>query len=209
MKKYLVLFFAFFIICMPSFAAKLKNLPYKNIKDGKGVKCTENGMWTDDVSKKDKTRLVKNGSVLNYVDGTISYDTGCSYLFVKDGKLYGYSSFYTKFFEFTPADSQISMRELSGDEVKSLFGKFKIIKISDFSEYTNSYVFTREKRKTPVMVLNDTEEPMPNYVFSTNSVKMDRYKIGNAIRIKRDGMIQFSTYNEDSKSLPWFILLVR
>ena len=59
MKKYFVLLFAFLIICTPSFASKLKNLPYKNIKDGKGIKYNESGAWTGDVSKKDKTRLVK------------------------------------------------------------------------------------------------------------------------------------------------------
>ena len=209
MKKYVVLFFALLIICAPSFSYGVKKLPYQNIKDGKGVKFNETGAWINKVSKRDSARLVRNGSFLNSADGENFYDTGCSYLFIKDGKLYGYSPFYTKYFELTLSDSRISKRELEISEVKSLFEKFKIIKISDFSEYTNSYTFTREKRKTPIIVLNDTEEVMPNYVFSTNSAKLDRYNTGNAIRVKKNGMIQFATANEDSKSLPWFILLVR
>ena len=193
MKRYLVLILAFFIICTPSFASKLKELPYKNIDEGKGIKYTDAGIWTDKAGKRDSARLVRNGSLLNSADGSISYDTGCSYLFINNGNLFGYSPIYTKYFELSFSKEQISKRELTVDEVGALFEKFKIIKVSDFSEYTNAYKFTREKRKIPVMVLNDTEEAMPSYVFSTNNAKIDRYITGNAILIKRGGMLQFST----------------
>lgn len=209
MKKYLILCFALLIICAPAFASGLKKMPYQNIKDGNGVKYTEAGIWTNEVRKKDSARLVRNGSLLNSAGGANSYDTECSYLFIKDGKLFGYSPLYTKFYELMLSDSNLCKRELETSEVRELFDKFKVIKTSSFSEYTNAYKYTKDRKNTRVIILNDTQEALCNYGFSTYNAKISRYIINNAIKIRRVGMIQFSPSEDETKSLPWFILLVR
>ena len=39
--------------------------------------------------------------------------------------------------------------------------------------------------------------------------KFDEYELRGFINIKKKGMIQFSRFGENTKSYPWYVLLIR
>lgn len=208
MKKLLFIIFAFLIIFPIAQASEYKQLPYKNIKDGSKLLVTESEIWTDKVKKNDPG-IIKDKSLL-YINGEENaYDTDCGYLFIYNGHLLGYSASDLKFYEFVSYKGSITKQELESAQVATVFNDFRIINISDFSEYTN--VFTLKKFRNPekIMILNDTERTFQDYEFTSHNAKFDSYNINNAISITKKGLIQFSKSGEITKYSPWFVILVR
>ena len=103
----------------------------------------------------------------------------------------------------------LTPRPLIEDEVKALFPKYKIVKISDFDTGTNSLKIKKLGKKMKLLILNDTDKFFYNYAFTTNNAKYDLYELKGFIDIRQKGLIQFSRFGENSKNSNWFVLLVR
>ena len=196
-------------------AAEFKEIPYKNLKIN--AKISYDGInWSDKVGRKDKSFYVKQK-----LEGSDSYtefyspvenksfSTGCQYEFIHKGSLIGYSNYEMKFFEFIIKDGMLTPRPLIEDEVKALFPKYKIVKISDFDTGTNSLKIKKHGKKMKLLMLNDTDKFFYNYAFTTNNAKYDLYELKGFIDIRQKGLIQFSRFGENSKNSNWFVLLVR
>jgi len=193
-------------ICSSALANEIKQLPYANIKEGEKVCTAEGNNWSDKCKKTSADFFVRTADVFYSDKLNISFCTECSYVFVTKGRLIGYSPEYMKFYEFEPKETQVTQRELFPDEVQSLFKNFKVIKISDFSDKTNSYRFKKSHNQS-IILLNDTDKNFGNYSFTTHNARFVPYTINNAIDITKSGMIQFSRFGDNTKISPWFILL--
>lgn len=208
MKKFILIVFLCFI-CLSVSASEVKNLPYKNIKENGKIAITESGTWSQKVNRKDVRNFVRQGNLLKRQDNSLNIDTKCNYLFLIDGKLYGYSDLYMRFFNFVPLNGKISIKELDINDVSSLFKDFHVIALSEFSKSTNVFKIKKTRHEEKVMLINDTHERLDNYVFTTNNAKIEHYNINNTIGVTKAGMIQFSQKDGNEKNAPWFILLVR
>lgn len=140
-------------------------------------------------------------------NGEFLFSTGTQYEFINNGSLIGYSNHDLKFYEFTMNDEILEQRELSIDEVQNLYPKYEIIKISDFSNNTNSLKVKKGKGK--FLLLNDTDRYFYHYGFTSNNAKFKQSPLKGFIEVKKSGMIQFSHFGDNTKANPWFILLVR
>ena len=197
------------------YAYNMESIEYKNINDGAKVAYTS-GLWTIKFDKKTTPYYIKkisagSGSYSEFYnpDGDFVFSTGCQYEFILNGKLYGYSNYDLKFYEFTFNNDILEQRELAQDEVHALFDKYEIIKISDFTASTNSLKIKKKFGKFKVIILNDTDRYFYNYGYSSNNAKFKTYPLKGFLCITKPGMIQFSHFGDNSKEFPWFILLVR
>ncbi len=196
-------------------AADFLNIPYKNIKEEEKIKF-ENDSWTDKVSRRDNDYIIKfiSDGTGNYSEfysskGNLYFTTGCQYEFVYKGDLIGYSNQDLKFYDFRLNGNELIKRELTETEVQALFPDFKIIKISEFSQSTNSLKVKKEGVNFKVILLNDTDRYFYHYSFTTGNSKFETYPLKGFLNIKKRGMIQFSHFGDNTKNTPWFILLVR
>ena len=209
MLKKLLGFIFVFGICISVSASDVKDMPYKNLKDGQKINIAESQTWSTKVKRKDSGWFIKRGSELFSNDEALSFDTGCDYIFINNGNLYGYSENDLKFYEISYTDSDFFRTELDFDEVSTMFKDFRVILISDFTVSTNVFKFKKTRGEEKIMLLNDTNIDFSDYVFTTNKAQFSNYTINNAICITKGGLIQFSKNGEDGKDSPWFILLVR
>ena len=214
MKK---IFYILFAMCLGlSVGAEgLQSIPYKNIKEETKLKVFED-TWTSKVERKDTDYFIKfisdgTGSYSEFYnsDGSFDFNTGCQYEFIYKGDLIGYSNQDLKFYDFTLADGELTRRELSLEEVQTLFPDYKIIKISEFSPNTNSLKIKKEKLNFKIIVLNDTDRNFYHYSFSSGNAKFKTYPLAGFIDVKKKGMIQFSHFGENTDNFPWYILLIR
>lgn len=206
---YLLAFSTFTILSIN--ATTFGEIDYKNIKDNAKI-VESSGIWTQKVDKKTNDYIVKKISSgrLNYSEfyskqGDFLFSTGTQYEFIYKGSLIGYSNSELKFYEFTMNDGILKQRELEVVEVAELFPKYKILKMSEFGE-TNS---KKIKKKTKLILLNDTDRIFDNYGFTTNNSKFALYPLKGFINIEKKGMIQFSRFGENTKNYPWFVILAR
>lgn len=212
MKKIFLTLFLLIGICLSSYA---NDIPYKNIKDGDSIVNYEEGTWGIANKKRDiyYTKKVSSGtgsfSEFYTPEGEFVFSTGCNYEFIVDGKLYGYSNSELKFYEFSLPCGILEQRELSEDEIKSLFKDFKIVKISEFTTSTNSLRLKKDRRHYKTILLNDTDRYFYHYGFTSNNAKFNTYPLRGFLDITKKGMIQFSHFGDNTKENPWFILLVR
>ena len=203
------------IITLPVNADGLETIRYKNIKEGSKI-INVNEQWSNKVNNKNadffiKQKLQGTENFTEYYSpqNNISFSTGTQYEFLLNGKLYGYSNYELKFYEFSLFNNTLHSRELDEYEVRTLFPERKQIKISDFSPNTSSFKIKKPFGKLKLIVLNDTDNFFYNYSFYTNNSKFKNYNLKGFIDITKRGMIQFSRFGENSKKAPWYILLVR
>ena len=203
------------LFCISVNASDFKQIKYKNIKEGDKILYT-NSSWSTKIPRKNndffvKQKLLGTENFTEYYSpqNNISFSTGTQYEFIKKGKLYGYSNYEMKFFEFDIKNNLISAKELDEYEVRTLFPERKQVKISDFKQSTNSYKIKKHLGKLKLIVLNDTDNYFYNYGFSTNNSKIQNYELKGFIDVTKKGMIQLSRFGENSKNSPWYILLVR
>lgn len=215
MKKILLSFFIMTVFCTMANAAQDLTVRYKNIKEGAKICVSEDGtVWT--ANKKSANCFEKrisdgtgNYSEFYSPENEFKFSTGCQYEFINKGSLIGYSNFDLKFYEFTFKDNELQQRELTTDEVQELFKGYKIVKISDFSESTNSLKLKKHRGDFKLILLNDTDKYFYHYGFSTNNAKFETYQLKGFLNITKKGMIQFSHFGDNTKENPWYILLVR
>lgn len=212
MKK---LFLTVILLLCLDLSVLAENIQYKNIQPNEGIKFSENGQWSI-AKRKDTnyfTKKVSDGSG-NYSEfynpqGEFVFSTGCQYEFIYQGNLIGYSNHELKFYEFTMENEILTQRELSEEEVQTLFKDFKIIKLSEFSTSTNSLRLKKDKKHYKIMLWNDTDRYLYHYGFTSNNAKFETYPLRGFLDITKKGMIQFSHFGDNTKENPWFILLVR
>lgn len=195
-------------------ASEFQDIDYKNLKDNTKIKI-ENGIWSNKVNKKSVDYYTKksSGGALNYSefyshDNIFLFSTGTQYEFINKGRLIGYSNTDLKFYEFDIKEGMLIQRELLEDEVQELFPKYKIIKISQFSD-TNSLKLKKHRNDLKIILYNDTDRIFNNYWFYSNNSKFKPYKLKGFIDITQKGMIQFSRFGDNSKKYPWFVILIR
>ena len=202
-------------LSLSTFASDTLNIPYKNLK--KNAKITYNeelDSWSTKVNKHSPDVFVKNISDNNtseylYPDETLAFSTNCNYEFLNGKDLIGYSNSDLKFYDFAFLNGELTKRELTEEEIQTLFPNFKIIKISEFSPKTSSLKIKKHNLSEKIIILNDTDKIFENYTFTSGNTKINIYELAGFIEIRKKGMIQFSHFGENTKSTPWFILLVR
>ena len=202
-------------LSLSTFASDTLNIPYKNLK--KNAKITYNeelDSWSTKVNKHSPDVFVKNISDNNtseylYHDETLAFSTNCNYEFLNGKDLIGYSNSDLKFYDFAFLNGELTKRELTEEEIQTLFPNFKIIKISEFSPKTSSLKIKKHNLSEKIIILNDTDKNFENYTFTSGNTKINIYELAGFIEIRKKGMIQFSHFGENTKSTPWFILLVR
>lgn len=202
-------------LSLSTFASDTLNIPYKNLK--KNAKITYNeelDSWSTKVNKHSPDVFVKNISDNNtseylYPDETLAFSTNCNYEFLNGKDLIGYSNSDLKFYDFAFLNGELTKRELTEEEIQTLFTNFKIIKISEFSPKTSSLKIKKHNLSEKIIILNDTDKNFENYTFTSGNAKINIYELAGFIEIRKKGMIQFSHFGENTKSTPWFILLVR
>lgn len=214
-KKIFLAFIITFGMGFPVFASDMESIHYKNLKDGAKIAFV-NGSWTTKIKKKTTPFYTKkisdgSGSYSEFYnrEGVFVFSTGCQYEFILSGKLYGYSNYDLKFYEFTFKDDILEQRTLNQEEVHDLFPEYRIVKISDFAASTNSLKIKKRHKRFKVIILNDTDRFFYNYAYATNNAKFKTYPLKGFLCITKKGMIQFSHFGDNSKEFPWFILLVR
>lgn len=202
-------------LSLSTFASDTLNIPYKNLK--KNAKITYNeelDCWSTKVNKHSPDVFVKNISDNNtseylYPDETLAFSTNCNYEFLNGKDLIGYSNSDLKFYDFAFLNGELTKRELTEEEIQTLFPNFKIIKISEFSPNTNSLKIKKHGHNEKIILLNDTEKTFDNYTFTTGNAKFNTYDLAGFVEITKKGMIQFSHFGENTHATPWFILLLR
>lgn len=207
MKKLLLLFLLFNILLCAD-ASEVRQLPYKDIKNDSKIMYTTSGGWTNKVKRKDSC-YIRNGQTFQSNNDLITFDTGCDYLFITDGRLIGFSNDELKLYEFVYDNESIKKSELDQIEAASVFREFHVIPVSEFSTYTNVCKLKKRRHEEKYLILNDTDTLFENYGFTTNNAKIETYPISGAVCVIKKGLIQFSKSGDDTKNSPWFILLVR
>lgn len=216
MKIKLFICLALLNCSLQAYASDLLKIEYKNIKNNEKI-FYDGTNWTNKVSRKNTEYFQKRSSEYesNYSDyfapssGKI-FSTGTGYEFINRGRLIGYSNYDLKFYEYElDKDLNLFCRELTAGEVEELFPKYKVVRISDFSQKTNGLKIKRGSKNLKLILLNDTDRFFYNYSFTTNNSKFDEYEIKGFLCIKKNGMIQFSKFGENTKNTPWYVLLIR
>ncbi len=215
MKRILFTLVLFLGISLSAIATDLEKAPYKNINEGEKITYTEEGHWvlTNKKSKEYFTKQISSGtgsySEFYSPEGEFLFSTGCTYEFIYEGNLIGYSNHDLKFYQFWMVDGILQRNELTFEEIESMFKDFKIVKISDFSSSTNSLKLKKDKKHFKILLWNDTDRYFYHYGFTSNNAKFNRYPIKGMLDITKKGMIQFSHFGDNTKENPWFIILVR
>lgn len=203
-KNLIVIFL--FMLTLPAYAG-MKNFPYKELPEGGKAAVSSDGVWSLKVSKKTPF-YKKSDTLLIFSDTDTSFNTDCNFIFMDKGRLLGYSQNDLKFYEIKSENGILQKDELPQDEVSLLFKDFKIVGLSEFTKTTNVYKY-EYKHSPDILLYNDTGETFGNYTFSTGNSKIDTYPINSMLKIKKKGMIQFSSADADSKNSPWYVILAR
>ena len=212
MKNLLV---SFIILAAATLSVSAADIQYKNLKEKSKISYnSELDKWSLKKNGDDyyvKTISVGSGSYSEFLnpDESFAFSTDCNYEFIYKGDLIGYSNQDLKFYDFAIIDGELTKRELTQDEVQSLFPDYKIIKISEFSPNTNSLKLKKHGHPQKTIILNDTDKTFYHYTFTSGNSKFQTYPLAGFIDISKKGMIQFSHFGDNTKDNPWFILLVR
>lgn len=212
LKKILLSFLT--IIFIPAVFAEEK-INYKNLKHNEKISYSS-GIWSKKINRKNNNFFIKkvpdgNTHFTEFYtpEGDFAFSTATQYEFIYKNSLIGYSNFDLKFYEYSLKNNILEQRELTIDEVRDLFPKYKILKVSEFSKNTNSIKFKKGFGTLKTLILNDTDSYFYNYGFTTHNSKFEKYNLTGFLDIKKDGMIQFSAFGENTKNKPWYILLIR
>ncbi len=215
MKKVLLLIISAFILTIPAFASLKSPIKYKNIKLKSKISYNSQlDSWKDKVSKTDEFFIKFNNlsdGKFAYIDksGELAFETDCDYEFINNGKFICYSNSDLMFYQLSYADNKISKIKLTEEEIQQIIPEYRIIKISEFSSLTNSLKIKKHFSDLYIFIMNDTEKTFEGYEFTSGNSKLKQYSLNGFARIDKSGMIQFAPTNDETKTNPWYILLVR
>lgn len=209
----LLIIFSFFNVL--SYGKDFKTIQYKNIAENEKINCIE-GIWTNKIPKKSEFYLVKKTAENHpyYTEfyspnGDFLFSPESHYEFINDGKLYIYSNNDLNFYELIVNDGNITKNILTEEEIKALFPDFKIIRLTDFSTGTNSLKIKKDRKNLKLILINNTNNFLENFDFTTNNSDFERYQLKGIINITKKGLIQFSPKNSELNQKNWYILLIR
>lgn len=206
------LLFIGFIV--PAFAGDIPGFKYKDI----GLKSkisysTSTGKWSEHVNKGDKY-FVKSkgfGKYFDYLDEnkSFAFSTDCEYEFIAGDLFIGYSNKDMKFYNFSLFNGKLVKRELSQDEMQSLLPEYKVIKMSEFSQNTNSIKVKKGRGDLKILLINDTNKNFSSYTFTSGNAEIETYPMNGILKISSTGMVQFASRLGTSSENPWYVILVR
>lgn len=214
MKKFILLFLllvTFSISC--SYASDIPGFKYKNIKEKSKISydfTTEK--WIN--GKKSDMYFIKTpgfGDFSDYLspNGDFSFTTNCEYEFIANGRLIGYSNRDLTFYEFLYINNSLEKIPLIEEDIQKLLPDYTILKLSNFSPFTNSIKIKKPSGNLKILLYNDINKTFDDYTFSTGNSKIETTPILGIIIISHRGMIQFSKDGENSIQNPWYVILVR
>ena len=211
MKKILFAFLALLLSLTIVSANEIPGMKYKNIKPKSKIMYSENG-WTS--AKKSDNYLIKTEGFGNYSDyldkeGNYAFTTNCDYEFLYDKKFAGYSNKDFKFYEFSYNDGVLTKQPIPEEEIKNILSGYKIIKLSEFSPYTNSIKIKKGFGELRLLIVNDIDIDMDGYHFTSGNTKFKTYNIAGIVTITSAGMLQLSKDSSESSQIPWFVILIR
>lgn len=217
MKKLILSLLFIFGLNLVAYSDEAASIQYKNLKEKSKITYNvEFDKWSDDVKRKEQNYYIKtisagSGSYSEFLnpDETFAFSTESNYEFIHNGNLIGYSNQDLKFYEYTFINGELIKNELSEEEIKNLFPDHKIIRISDFSETTNSLKIKKQKHILKLILLNDTDRNFYHYSFTSGNAKIKRYPISGFVDVSKKGMIQFSHFGDNTEETPWYIILIR
>ena len=213
MKKIFIIFVLFFVI-QAVMAESLCEIKYKNLPYN--TKLTYlNNVWGTKNVRNDRLYYKKIKNLKSFKTELVSSKNNVHFLlnsdyeFIVDGRLVGYSNEDLKFYEYQIDCNNLYQRELFESEIQELFPKCKILKVSDFSDTTNSIKISKGKKDLKLLLLNDTEASFYNYWFSTNNAEIMLYELKGFVNITKKGLIQFSRNDDNYERNAWYVILVR
>ena len=197
------------------YAKKIQTIEYKSLKNGTKIKYSD-CYWTNKVKKGDVDYFIRsidreNLDSITYLanDGENGIVSDWRYDFLYKGRLIGYSYSDMNFYEIIYYNGEFQTRLISVNEVEELFPDFKLIRLSSFNKYTNSLRIKKNKSNRKIILINDIEANLSNYMFTSGNAKFQKYTFPNFIKINSKGMIHFSEFGETPRNTSWFVLLVK
>ncbi len=215
MKKIFLSFIAFILLSTVVFAENFPPIKYKKIGNkGKVSYNADTNVWSDKIDKKQGNYFVKVkgfGDFYDYLDSNkeFAFSTGCEYEFLYNDKLIGYSNKDLNFYELQYADGNLKRVKLTDEDVKLMLPDFKVLKVTDFSKKTNSIKIKKHISDLDIVIINDTDKDLSNYVFTSGNAKFKTYSLNGFITVLKHGMIQFAPEGDEKNTEDWLILLVR
>ena len=215
MKKLIYTLVLCLIVMLTAGAENFPPLKYKNIGNKDKISYNaENDTWSRKVSKTNGLYFIKTkgfGDFYDYLDAdkNFAFSTNCEYEFINDNNFIGYSNKDLKFYYISYSNGGIAKRELTKEEVQTLFPDYTVITLSEFSKNTNVYKIKKHMGNLKILLLNDTDRTFDSYQFSSGNADFEKYSLRGFISISKKGMIQFSGEGVRSDDNPWYILLVR
>ena len=211
MKKILYTFFVFLLSLTLVSANEVSGMKYKDIKLKSKITYDENG-WS--YAKKSDNYFIKTegfGDYYDYLnkDKSYAFTTDCKYEFLYNKKLIGYSDKDFVFYEFDYSNGVLTRKPVPEEEIKNFLSGYRIVKLSEFSPYTNSLKIKKGLGSLRLLVLNDIGIDMTEYGFTSGNMKFETFSIAGAVRISSAGMLQLSKDGAKSSQIPWFVILVR
>ena len=213
LKRTILILFISVFTALNVYSENMPNLKYKNIGNKDKISYdSQTGVWSDNIDKKSKNYFLKTkgfGDFYDYLDSNknFAFTTNCEYEFIYNDSLIGYSNRDMKFYDILYANGGLSKRELSKEEVETIFPEYKVITFSDFSIKTNSIKLKKHSNILKIILLNDTSNTFDNYKFTSGNAKFEQYLLRGFLTVSKSGMIQFSDTNDENYL--YFVILVR
>ena len=169
MKKTLFLILGLLLFCNFSFAYTADPGVMNAIKDNQIVDYNPlTNTWSRNLGLHDyvftKHMTIGSGGFTEFIHGDKQYDINSTYEFLYYGKLIAYNGHLLKFFDLTFDGEKFVGKELTREQVQTLFPDVTILPVSEFqnNEITiESPIF----RKRAYMIWNDTDRDFYKYQF--------------------------------------------
>lgn len=214
MKKIFSLVVALVISVVPLVnAAESSDYDFDGVYDGYQVVYSpsanffSNGGMVEDRIVLTKRTSVGSGSYSEYyLEDKLVLSLGSNFEFLKDGRLIAVHNHDLTFYEVIYKDGEFFEKKMNEEEIKEIFPKAQIIKISEFE---NKEVSIRKLpfQKLEVLLLNDTEQYFYKYFYEPKDVQKTDVK--GLLEISEYGKIEFSHFGQDSESDPKLTIKIK
>lgn len=215
MYKYIICIFTILFFCTQAYAAKPINELYGGVSDGQTIFYSYfTNKWYYQSPKYFKNRLlevtrqvISDDEYSSYVstNGQVYAPAGSNYEFLYKGRLITYHNYDVKFYEIVYNKSNKAFIEVPLDEkeIRKIFGKPKLIHISDFDEENRIVVHKLPLKKQWFLLINDTDKYFYRYFITTNEKDTN---IKTLFSVKKPTTVIYSHYIQDrDEFLPYII----
>lgn len=211
MKKFLFLMVSLLVFGNISFAYEMDISVLQSIKDNQIVDFNPNTkVWSRNLGLKDyvftKHITVGTGSYSEYTYKDKTFDTNTTYEFLYYKKLYGYNKHSMKFFELDFNGEEFVNRELTKEEVQSMFPDVEILMVSEFKDNELEVELPLFHKKA-FMLLNDTDMDFYKYQFEyykgTNNI------FNNIFEVNIPRILIYSHFKSRDEMFPILKIIVK